>query len=70
MVDSKFFKSKMILFDDNLDTLADAINISRQSLSKKINNKIDFWQSEINIISKRYQLTPEELERMFFSNEH
>lgn len=69
MVDSKFFKSKMILFDDNLDTLANALNISRQSLSKKINNKIDFWQSEINIISKRYQLTPEELERMFFSNE-
>ena len=70
MVDSKFFKSKMILFDDNLNTLAYSINISRQSLSKKINNKIDFWQSEINIISKRYQLTPEELERMFFSNEH
>lgn len=69
MVDSKFFKSKMILFDDNIDKLAEVLQITRQSLSKKINNKTDFWQSEINLISKRYNLTPEELERMFFANE-
>ena len=67
MVNSKLLRSKMVLFGDTNESLADALNISRQSLSAKINNKSDFWQSEIKFIITRYELTPEEIEQIFFN---
>ena len=67
MVNSKLLKSKMILHDDTVETLAEALDISRQTLSSKINNKTDFWQSEIKFFVKRYELTPEEMNEIFFN---
>ena len=67
MVNSKLLRSKMILFGDTNETLADALNISRQTMSAKINGKVDFWQSEIKLIVERYELTNDEMEQIFFN---
>ena len=57
----------MVLFNDTNESLAEALNISRQTLSAKINGKVDFWQSEIKQIVERYTLTSEETEQIFFN---
>lgn len=57
----------MVLFDDTNETLADALNVSRQTMSAKIKGKVDFKQSEIKIIVERYELTPEKTEQIFFN---
>jgi DNA-binding XRE family transcriptional regulator len=67
MIDSKLLRSKMVLFGDTTESLAEVLGISRQTLSAKINGKIDFWQSEMKIIIVRYDLTPEETHQMFFN---
>jgi hypothetical protein len=55
----------MILKGDTQESLAKALGIARPSLNIKINNKGVFKLSEINIISKRYDLTPDEVTEMF-----
>ena len=70
MVKRNLFNSKMALYNDNLTTLADHLGISRQTLTLKLDNKSDFTQSEIKKIVIRYNLTPEEMDEIFFGNEY
>ena len=60
-------KSKMAYNGDSQADLADALEISRPTLSLKMNGKVDFKQSEIEEISERYFLTAEEIKKIFFS---
>lgn len=62
------FKSIMVLNGDTLKTLSKVLNISEQSLSCKINEKgTEFKQGEIVKIKNRYNLTPEQVESIFFA---
>jgi plasmid maintenance system antidote protein VapI len=61
------FNSKMALFEDSIDSLAEHLNISRQTLSMKISGKSEFKRDEIDKIIARYNLTPEETHEIFFS---
>lgn len=54
--------------EDDLRLLAEALNISYQTLSKKLNGHTDFWLGEIKIIKARYNLTLEELDYIFYSS--
>lgn len=67
-MNKQIFESKMKLFGDTNFTLAKAIGISPQSLSSKKNgtNGKEFTQSEILEIKKRYFLTAEETDNIFF----
>lgn len=58
------FRSKMALFDDTVEKLADAIGMSRQTLSKKITNG-GWYDDEIALISNRYKLTNDEIVVIF-----
>lgn len=62
-------KSVMVLHGDNGGKLAKALGISPQRLSAKINEHkgAEFTQGEITKIKNRYNLTPEELEQIFFA---
>ena len=60
-------KEVMRYFDDSYFKLADAIGISYQSLSKKLNNHVDFKRSEILKIKYRYNLDAEQIDYIFFS---
>lgn len=49
--------------------LAEALGMSRVTLSKKINDRHStFTQPEISIIKERYNLNSEELTAIFFAN--
>ena len=77
MLNKQMLKSKMALYGDGIVELAQALGISTTRLSAKMNNKqvsdkvrpAVFTQTEIYIIMKRYQLTPEEVILIFFNDE-
>lgn len=58
----------MVAFGDNNATLAEALSLSPQRLSAKINetNGAEFTANEIKIIIKRYSLTADEVMDIFF----
>lgn len=61
--------SKMKLHGDNVVDIAKAIGISPQRFSAKINETdgAEFTQGEIRRIKKRYNLTSEEVDAIFFN---
>lgn len=61
-------KAKMMEHGDTQSDLADALNISLSNLSLRINGKMDFRQSEIDAIKKRYKLSAAELDSIFFED--
>lgn len=61
-------RSVMILHGDTVADLAEHLNISVQSVVNKMGDKrSEFKQSEIAKIKDRYDLTPEQLEDIFFN---
>ena len=57
----------MVLKGDTQNDLANALDVSRATLSFKMNQRTNFKQSEIDLISKRYELSSEEIKRIFFN---
>ena len=66
-MNKKMLISKMKLFGDNQTDLANALNLSLATANAAINGKREFTQTEISIIAARYELTPEEVVEIFFS---
>lgn len=68
-MNKNMFVSKMKLFGDTQETLADAINMSVSRVNAKINetNGSQFRQYEIKAIRDRWNLTPEEVDLIFFA---
>ena len=44
------------------------LGISEQTLSAKVNGDTDFKHSEIKLLIDRYNLTPEDVEKIFFGD--
>lgn len=65
-MNSKLFKSVMVLNDDNVTTLAQKLGVTRQTLSLKIDGYNDFKLSEICTIKSLYNLSRDELFEIFF----
>ena len=64
------FVSKMKLFGDTQEILAKALGISLSRLNAKINETdgAEFRQSEIAFFRIRWNLTPEEVDQIFFAS--
>lgn len=61
-------RSVMVLFDDTNKTLAGYLGISERSVTDKINERgTEFKQSEIAAIKKRYALSDEQVNNIFFN---
>ena len=69
MVNETELRVAMIRKCMNMDELADAINISRSSLSYKMNNHREFTHGEIVRITEVLDLSTEARDRIFFGNE-
>ena len=69
-VNKNMFVSKMKLFGDTQQILADALGISLSRLNAKINETdgAEFRQSEIAFFRIRWHLTPEEVDQIFFAS--
>lgn len=67
-MNKNMFVSKMKLFGDTQQILADALGLSLSRLNAKINGTdgAEFRQSEIAFFRKRWHLTPEEVDQIFF----
>lgn len=44
------------------------LGISEQALSAKVNGDTDFKHSEIKLLIDRYDLTPDDVEKIFFGD--
>ena len=64
----ELLRSIMVLHGDTNKDLADYLGISEQSVSNKINeNGTEFRQGEIKQIITRYNLTCDQVDRIFFA---
>lgn len=66
-MNANLLRSKMALHGDMQVDLAKELNITAMGLSNKMNQKNDFKQSEIDFISKKYDLTADEIKEIFFN---
>ena len=67
-MNKELLKSIMVLHGDTNNALAKVLNISEQSLSCKINEKgSEFKQGEIAKIKDHYNLSPDQVESIFFA---
>lgn len=64
----ELLRSIMVLHGDTNKDLADYLGITEQSVSNKINeNGTEFKQGEIRMIRTRYNLTSDQVDRIFFA---
>ncbi len=68
-MNSNLLKAKMAEYGDTQAQLAAYIGISASNLNDKINGKVSFRQSDIAAIRKRYNLSAEDVDLIFFGNE-
>lgn len=59
----------MVLHGDTQKTVADALDVSPQTVGDKLNGLTDFTQSEIQALAERYKLTPAQVDEIFFGGE-
>lgn len=52
--------------NDTMEALSKVLDIHYNTLSLKLSGKREFTQQEIKIISERYNLTAEEVVKVFF----
>lgn len=62
---NRYLKSQMALHGDNIESLAKHLNISNQTLGRKISGKSDFTQSEMNKIREKYELDDKSFAQTF-----
>jgi predicted transcriptional regulator len=67
-MNKELLRSIMVLHGDTNKDLAELLGISEQSVSAKINeNKTEFKQGEIAKIAAKYNLSPEQIQSIFFA---
>lgn len=66
-MNKQLLKAKMAEHGDTQAQLAAAIGISASNLNEKINGKVSFRQNEIAAIRRRYDLSAQEVDLIFFT---
>ena len=69
MVNKNEFRSVMIRHGENQSDVAKWLGMSVANLSKKLNGNGDWTVAQIMCVKKRYDLSPEDIDRIFFSSE-
>lgn len=59
-------RSFMVLHEDTMETLANYLGISRQTLSGRMNGRSPFKLSEIMLIADKYKLKSNDILEIFF----
>ncbi len=67
MTNSLKLKGKIIENGFTITSFSKELNISKTTLSQKINNKIKFSQENIREISQKLNLTGEEIKEIFLN---
>lgn len=67
-MDKKELLSKMAKHGDNQSELAKFLGLTQSALSARMNGHTDFRQKEMNAIRKRYDLSADDMEAIFFAS--
>lgn len=68
-MNKELLRSIMVLYGDTNKDLADYLGITEQSVSNKINeNGTEFKLGEMKLIKRRYKLTSDLVDRIFFAD--
>lgn len=68
-MNKELLRSIMVLHGDTNKDLADYLGITEQSVSAKINeNGTEFKVGEMRLIRERYDLTADQVDRIFFAD--
>lgn len=59
-------RSFMVLHEDTMETLAEYLGISRQTLSSRMNGHSRFKLDEVMLIADKYNLQSNEIMEIFF----
>ena len=62
-------KAEMRRNNDTQERLAEALDLSVSGVNDRLNGRVEFRRSEINVIRQRYSLSPEDTIRIFFADE-
>ncbi len=62
---NRLLKAEMALHGDSLKVLSEHLGITHQTLSRKISGIVDFTQTEMSTIKKRYELSDEKFAQIF-----
>ena len=69
-MNKNMLESQMKLNGETAGVLSDGMGVSRTTFSNKINGKTaEFTQSEIQYIKRRYSLTSEQVDNIFFTQQ-
>lgn len=70
MPNINLLKSKMILAGDEsfIQCIANLLGISRTTASKKVNGEVPFTDIEIAAITKKYNLSAEDIKSIFIGD--
>lgn len=61
-------KAEMRRNGDTQEKLAEALDLSLSGVNNRVNGRVEFRRSEINIIRHRYHLSAEDTIRIFFED--
>lgn len=59
------FRSVMVYHNDNTAEIAKYLGVSRVAVSDKLNGRYDFRLAEVDMLAKRWHLTPEQIYEIF-----
>ena len=62
------FRSAMVLYNDNQISTAEYLGISRVALADKLRERYDFRLVEIDMLAKRWNLTPQQIYDIFIKD--
>ena len=66
-MNSNLLKATIIKNGDTQENLADAMGLPTSALNMRINGKIEFRRNEIIFIKRRYSLSSDEVDSIFFT---
>lgn len=69
MFDKNEFKAMLAKNGENQGDLANTLGLTSSGLSVKVNGTVDFKRNEIELMILRYNLSPEDVQRIFFAPE-
>ena len=65
-MNSNLLKATIVKNGDTISRLAEAMGLPVSALSQRISGRIEFRRNEIKFIKKRYSLSCEEIDSIFF----
>lgn len=68
-MNTKKFDALLKLHGETQREIAQLLGITQGAVSNKKNGRSEFLQSEIKLIGRHYNLTPDEVDEIFFADE-